>query len=81
MIRGVKGELKVKDIDISRLKDRHNRKDFNDSILTDKWASYPSIDDTPNAWTAKSLGKKPGWLYDVSIDHHPINGTFDSTRD
>lgn len=36
MIRGVKGELKVRDIDISWLKDRHAWMEFNDSIMTDK---------------------------------------------
>ena len=75
----MKGELKVRDIDISRLKDRNHRIEFNDSIMTDKRQSYPSIDDTPNARTAKSLGKKPGRLYDVSVDHNPI--TYDSNRD
>ena len=37
MIRGVKGELKVWDVDMSRLKDRNKRLEFNDSIMTDKW--------------------------------------------
>jgi hypothetical protein len=54
MIRGVKGELKVRDVDISKLKDRNKRMEFNDSIMTDKRGSYPSIVDTPGIRTAKS---------------------------
>jgi len=75
MIRGVKGELKVRAVDISKLKNRNQWLEFNDSIMTDKWGSYPSIEETPNMRTAKSQTKKPARLYDVGLE----NSTFDSS--
>ena len=74
MIRGVKGELKVRDVDLKKLANWNNRLELNDSIMTDKRISYASIDDTPH----RIKSKTPGKYHDNSLENPNIN--YESER-
>ena len=75
MIRGVKGELKVRDVDLKKLANRNNRLELNDSIMTDKRISYASIDDTPH----RIKSKTPGKYHDISLENPNISN-YESER-
>ncbi len=69
MIWGVKGELKVRDVDIKKLQNWQNWLELNESIMTDKRISYASIDDTPS-WIKS---KTPAKYHDMSYDNPSNN--------